>query len=217
MPLEFIRREDIPIPDAVKPAILDAKKLVETGCYIVDTETTGLKGDAEICEIAVVSHNGEVILDTLVRPVRSIPRDATKIHGIRNKDVANAPTLPEILENEGKLILSDDTGLAIYNADFDLTLLDQSVCARNRHDLLPKLGKARDRSADVMDIYARFYANWSDYYNSYKWYKLSEVAQMCGLRWEGAPHRALADAKMTAAVLMYLAEQDADNPKYGPR
>ena len=217
MPLNLVRGEDIPIPEVVKPAILEAKKLVETGCYIFDTETTRLKDDVEICEIAVVSHNGEAMLDTLVKPVRAISDGATKVHRLRDVDVANAPTLPKILESAGQFLLSDDTPLAIYGMDFDLNALAHSLRARNRHDLLPKVTKARDRSFDVMDLFARFYGEWSPRYNSYRWHKLDYAAKACGLEWESVPHRALADAKMTAAVLRYLAQQDPDNPKYGPR
>jgi DNA polymerase III epsilon subunit-like protein len=40
---------------------------------ILDTETTGLY-DAEICEISVIDREGNVLLDTLVKPKKNYPR-----------------------------------------------------------------------------------------------------------------------------------------------
>lgn len=49
---------------------------------ILDTETTGLDGDAEVVELAVIDCAGSVPLDTLVRPIGPIPVEAAAIHGI---------------------------------------------------------------------------------------------------------------------------------------
>ncbi len=43
---------------------------------ILDTETTGLY-DAEIVELSIIDTAGNVLLDTLVRPTRPIPAEAT--------------------------------------------------------------------------------------------------------------------------------------------
>ena len=52
-------------------------------CAILDTETTGLYDDAEIVEISIIDENGGVLLDTLVKPLKPIPAEATAIHGDR--------------------------------------------------------------------------------------------------------------------------------------
>lgn len=52
---------------------------------ILDTETTGLDNTAEIVEISVINDQGEVLLDTLIKPTKPIPGDATAIHGITNE------------------------------------------------------------------------------------------------------------------------------------
>lgn len=54
---------------------------------VFDTETTGLDGSDGIVEVSCVSGQGEVLLDTLVRPVAPIPADATAIHGITSDDL----------------------------------------------------------------------------------------------------------------------------------
>ena len=65
--------------------------LLDQAPIIFDTETTGLGGYAEICEIAIINYRDEVILNTRVRPKHGIPEDASRIHGIRPADVAGAP------------------------------------------------------------------------------------------------------------------------------
>ena len=62
---------------------------------VLDTETTGLK-DAEICQIAIIDHTGEVLFNTLVKPVKPIPSDAVRVHGITNEQVQNAPSWAEV-------------------------------------------------------------------------------------------------------------------------
>ena len=57
----------------------------------LDTETTGFGPRAEIVDIAAVSAAGEVLLESLVQPTRRIPADATRVHGITNADVKDAP------------------------------------------------------------------------------------------------------------------------------
>ena len=46
--------------------------------------------------ITVLTPDGTVLLDTLVRPIESIPADATAIHGISAATVAGAPPFPDL-------------------------------------------------------------------------------------------------------------------------
>ena len=68
-------------------------KLVKHG-VILDIETTGLLNDqyAEIIEIAVIDMQGNVLLDTLVKPRRQIDENsvAFKVNRISNEMVKNA-------------------------------------------------------------------------------------------------------------------------------
>ncbi|WP_221931829.1 3'-5' exonuclease [Klebsiella pneumoniae] len=57
-----------------------------------------LGDDAEICEITILDVTGAPILDTLVRPTRPIPVEATAIHKITDAMVASAPSWPEVAE-----------------------------------------------------------------------------------------------------------------------
>ncbi len=89
---------------------------------ILDTETTGLDGRAEICQVAAISSRTErVLVDALVKPHRPIPVDATRVHGITDADVSEAPQFSQIMSgNLGELLDDTSIPLCIYNAEYDL-------------------------------------------------------------------------------------------------
>jgi DNA polymerase III subunit epsilon len=62
---------------------------------LLDTETTGLDF-AEVVEIAIINHNKEVLLNTLVKPLDPIPDEAIAIHGITNEMVETATSFASI-------------------------------------------------------------------------------------------------------------------------
>ena len=57
---------------------------------ILDTETTGLDNQAEIIEIAIITDNGDTLIDTYIKPHHRIDEysEAVRIHGITNATVA---------------------------------------------------------------------------------------------------------------------------------
>lgn len=62
----------------------------------IDTETTGLDSTAEAVDIAVVDAGGHILMDTLVQPKRRIPAEASRIYGILDSVVADAPPWTEM-------------------------------------------------------------------------------------------------------------------------
>ena len=108
-------------------AIARARVLLDRDPVVIDTETTGVGPVAEVCEIAIVGRTGETVVDTLVRPGRPIPSEATGIHGITNAAVATGRSFGRVESDEFPgLLSSTGRAIAIYNADYDLGLLDQS-------------------------------------------------------------------------------------------
>jgi DNA polymerase-3 subunit epsilon len=100
--------------------------------YVVfDSETTGLnaaKGD-EIIQLAGVRIvNGKTVpdetFDELVDPQRPIPASSTKIHGITDDMVRDAPTITAIAEQFHRFCR--DCVLVAHNAPFDLEFLRKS-------------------------------------------------------------------------------------------
>ena len=185
-------------------AIQQARTLFDKAPVIFDTETTGLDHNAEICEIAIIDHRGEVVLDTRVRPKYGIPEDASRIHGIRAADVARAPTFGEVLSDD-LLNLLQEKAIGIYNADFDLRILRQSGAAVSRFDIVEAARQASLNATCLMNLYSMYAGDWSEYHGSYTWQSLAAAARQCQLEWDGAAHSALADARMSLQVLRHMA------------
>lgn len=157
---------------------------------ILDTETTGLRHDAEIVQIAILEPTGQVLLDTLVKPVRPIPWDATAIHHITNEMVADAPSFLSIAPALRELI--GGLTVAIYNADFDERMLQQSALACGWTDYDLPIFSAD--YTDVMEPYSQWVGAWNSRFGSYTWQRLP-----------GGDHTALGDARATLAVIQRMA------------
>lgn len=108
----------------------------------LDTETTGLspaKGDRIVelgCVELVRMRKGES-RRWLIHPERSIPEEASRIHGITDDQVAGAPRFGEIVEEFLQFIGTDE--LVIHNAAFDLGFLNAELTRLSR----PLLASAR--------------------------------------------------------------------------
>ena len=183
----------------------DATALLAVEPLILDTETTGLGDEAEICELAVIRHDGSVALDTLVRPTGKISEDATRVHGITDADVRDAPSIDDVLDARVRLFLASHP-IAIYNADYDLRLLRQSAAAAGESDLNTWAMGLRRETFCVMEAFAEWYGSWNARHESYTWQKLETAALHFGLSWDGKAHRALTDTRMTLEVVKSMAK-----------
>lgn len=92
---------------------------------VIDVETTGLSPRAEkITEIAIYTHNGERIIEefsTLINPEKKIPFQITRLTGINNQMVKDAPKFYEIAKKiieitEGKILVG-------HNVSFDYNFI----------------------------------------------------------------------------------------------
>lgn len=179
-------------------AIEAAQSWMVQAPVFLDTETTGVKADDEVVSIGIVDTNGMTLLDTLIRPRKSIPMQATSVHGITNKDVANAPTMAEMWPNLIKIV--DGRLVVVYNAAFDLRVLFQSVNTAAKEQWTSE-------TVCAMTLYAAFYGEWNRFYGSYKWQKLGLAAAQCGLTVPDNLHNAVADAALTQRVVEYMMKQ----------
>lgn len=166
---------------------------------VLDTETTGLGREAEIVQIAIIDSRGKVLLDTLLKPTKPIPADATRIHGITNGQVATAPTMALVYPRILNVLQGRD--VIIYNADYDRRLLHQSSRA---HGLSVLWDSVVGSWTCAMLAYAEYHGEWNPYYRSYKWQKLGVACQQQGISVVDA-HSALADCRMTLALVRRLA------------
>ena len=169
-----------------------ARSLFREGDWVVvDTETTGLDPSAEAVQIAVLSPAGELLLDTLVRPSGPIPWGASRVHGITDAHVADAPTYAEVHVELERLL--GRRGVVAYNASFDERILRQTAARYG-------LPEVRARWECAMRHYARWMNEWDDRKQDYRWHKLPMVALP-----NVKAHTASGDCRATLHVLQRMA------------
>jgi DNA polymerase III epsilon subunit family exonuclease len=172
--------------------VIDAP-LADVDLVVVDVETTGQRiSETGITEIGAVKLRGNRVVDRfdrLVNPGRPIPAYVAQLTGISDAMVADAPVVDEVLRDFEAFARGGV--LVAHNAAFDAALLDHharrvwgrplglpSVCtlklARRR---MPELERA----------------------------SLDALREHFGIgTGNGSRHRALADAEITAEVLLHL-------------
>lgn len=94
--------------------------------YFFDTETTGNTHEDRLCQLAVKEHGvAEPLINELYKPPRAIPFEASAVHHITNKMVADKPAFRESPRyNEIKALFeSPDTIVVAHNASFDVGML----------------------------------------------------------------------------------------------
>ncbi|MFK3708168.1 exonuclease domain-containing protein [Klebsiella sp. NPDC088457] len=172
-----------------------ARDLWGQDIVILDTETTGLGDDAEIVEISILDKKGNSLLDTLVKPKKSIPAAATKIHGINNKDVADAPTWEQVYPQFRDVI--KNKVVVIYNSQYDNKIIKQ-VCA------MSGVPNPRRKSECAMLLYSDYINIINPKTGNTKWHKLTDAVAQCGIPASNA-HRAKGDCEMTLNILKHMA------------
>jgi len=181
-------------------AISRAQTLWARQPLFLDTETTGLHATAEIVEICILDQADQVLLDSLVKPTRSIPAGVTRIHGISNAMVRNAPTWVEIWPTVQGILAGRAVG--IYNAEFDLRMMQQSH--RQSGLAWQPIGA---HAFCIMELYARFYPTAASGRRSpHRWQSLANAGRQCAIALPNA-HRARADTRLARAILQYMARE----------
>ena len=166
------------------------------GCYVLDTETTGLGDNDQIIEIAVCDASGKVCYEQRILPSVPINPKAEEIHGISLDDLAGCPKWPEIV-NDLQTLLTDQT-VVIYNSDFDLDMLRSTSQAFRTDDAW--LNTLNIRCAMELSVQA-FGAT-----NRYGTISLANAADAAGVSWPGEAHSAKVDALVTLGVLRTLSD-----------
>ena len=172
--------------------------LDDDDALIVDTETTGLKDEDEMVQLAVVNLRGDTVLGTLLRPVTEISDEAFAVHGISNQKLADAPVFTDIYEHTRGLLRNHR--LIAYNAEFDRRVLAQT-CSKYG---LPEIDLV---SWDcLMEKYACF---WGKRYKdgSYKRQSLKSACDQQGLTITET-HEAVKDCLLALELIKAIAIAD---------
>jgi DNA polymerase-3 subunit epsilon len=160
----------------------------------LDTETTGFGPRAEIVDIAVVSGDGDILLESLVQPRRRIPRDATAIHGITDADVNDAPCWIDLYDEVMQVL--EGRRIIVYNVTFDKQMVTQA-CGQYALEV-----PVADWDC-AMKKYAGFHGNWDPRKRWFSFVKLERAVLTFGA--EPGGHRAAADAFACRAVVLGMA------------
>lgn len=159
----------------------------ESTFVALDLEFTGLDPARDrIVEIGLVRFRGDVVereYSTLVRPDRPMSPSAVAVTGITDSQLAGAPAFAEIAGTLRHLLA--DAALVCHNVPTDTGFLQREF-ARIGQPLPPP-----DLAVDTLLLCRRLF--------SFPKNNLAEVCQRLGIDAPG--HRALADARATAAVL----------------
>ncbi len=161
--------------------------LADRKLVFLDVETTGFSvaaGD-RVVEIGLIVCQGRRVIrqiHSLCRPQREIPAEATRVHGISDKDVAGAPLFAALADDVCSAL--DGACVVAHNFDFDagFVALELARCGRVA------------RPAACLDTWPLSEACWD-----LPRYKLQTVAAELGLA-DGQDHRALADARLCRGV-----------------
>ncbi len=153
----------------------------------LDTETTGFSKHDQIVEIAIIDHDGTVLMDTLIKPTVPISYHAIQVHGINEHKVKNAPSFADIWPT--LLEILNNRPVVIYNQSFDLRMIRQSQQAHGITAMEPP------QVYCAMEMYTAFRGK----------AKLEVAAEQCGIPVPTNRHRAAADAELMRQLVRYMA------------
>lgn len=174
-----------------------AKYLVDSKCYIIDTETTGVfdkkqTNRSDVIDIAIIEiPTGDVILDSYIYSNLPMNYYAQKCHGISSEDIKHAPKFPHIWENYLSHILYRKIPLLAYNVSSDYNSIKNC--------------------AEYYGYEYSDYSNWSCIMKMYKIYrgynKVVSLEQACKeMNVPCGTHRAKTDALAAGRVLYRMSK-----------
>jgi DNA polymerase III subunit epsilon len=194
------RAADAGAPAAADPLAARVRRIARAWVarrpLYLDTETTGLGAADEVVELAVIEHDGSVLVNARFQPLRPIPPAATRVHGIGDRDVFRCPPWSALAGEIARSLAG--RYVVIYNAAFDLRLMAQTA---RLHGCAPPLTAA----CCAMKLYAAHVGERDDLRGGYRWHKLSAAAAQLGIEVPADLHSARADAVLTRAVVEGLA------------
>jgi len=187
-------------PVAHPKTMQSARDLLALNPIFLDTETTGTGPSDLIIEVGIVDVDGNTLYDGLVNPGIPIPPESSAVNEITDAMVAGKPYWKQVWPELEPILRNRAIG--IYNADFDMRLLRQSCAAAAVPWTLQN-----NQAFCVMKLFAAWYGEWNPRRNGFRSQKLAFAGAFCGIDLPNS-HHAVDDARLTAALLRYLAEYE---------
>ena len=188
-------------PAANPKVIHRTRQILAVDPIFIDTETTGFSPNDVVIEVGVVDLAGKTLYESLIKPSIPIPEESAAVHGIRENMLTESPSWKQAWE-ELRLVL-EGRFVGAYNAEFDLRMMKQT---HKRYWLDWPLDDKNFFC--VMKLYAAFYGQPSPRGAGYRFHKLEAAGAACGIPLPNA-HRAVDDAKLTAALFQYIANYNS--------
>jgi DNA polymerase-3 subunit epsilon len=163
---------------------------------IIDIETTGGRPDTDkITEIAIINHNGKEVTNifcSLVNPECSIPYNITRLTGIDNAMVREAPKFYEIA-NQVYSLLQNNIFIA-HNVRFDYSFVKAAF---------KNLGfNYNSKTLCTVRLSRKSFPGYSSY-------SLGNICNSLGIKIKNR-HRALGDAEATTILFEKILNQNAE-------
>ena len=174
--------------------------------FVLDTEATDNEmKSAEIVEAAVIDTRGKVRFNEVIWPTSPPSAGAVRVHGLSSARLRDLGAEPWHNHHANFCrVLSGASHVLIYNAEFDLAILRNTVIA-NGADMHPE-----DYTRPQFRCMMREYAVWRNepdprFPTEPRWHKLKDayLREVSGRAQQ--EHRALADCRMTLALVRAVA------------
>ena len=169
---------------------------IEQDAIIIDTETTGLINPG-VCEIALVDLQGNVLLDSLVKPRVSMSSEAREIHGLSDQQLDSAPFIEDIFIENNDLFRRP---MIAWNWLFDRNALFGSLqpWVKTISDE-EKENAPNPKGECFMSPYSALYGEYCDTRKARKRVRLTKAYEDC-LEPITQQHRALSDCQMLREI-----------------
>lgn len=188
-----------------------SRLMLEPGkAVILDTETTGLRG--EVIQLGVIDTTGQVLADTLIKPTRGtkVEKGAYDVHGIGDDMLKNAPTFEDVWRYVAPAL--KDKVIIAYNKKFDAARMKATLAKNNIID--PWFSAATWKCA--MLVYADWRNEWNNWGKGTKWHKLTDACERHDLTVNVEAHDAVGDCLRTLGIIQIMAGQRENGSEITP-
>lgn len=164
---------------------------------VVDVETTGGRGEQHrVTEIGAVKVRGDQVVDrfeTLLNPQRSVPARITRLTGISQDMVDDAPSFADIADRFAAFL--GDAVFVAHNVGFDYRFIAQEFRRLGRPFRQPRLCTC---------------ASMRKLYPGHRSYRLDALCRLYDIPLT-SHHRAMCDAEAAAQLLILVNEKRREN------